>query len=151
MKSLKEFFNKFGTKTSSNFDLIHWAKILKIKNFRCIMRDEMKLLDKNLKLQNVMTNIHTSKQNGVHWNCFYLGEKGKYFFDSYGLDPVNEIKNYLGEGESSTFIIQTGLSQYCGQLSLYFLYLMNFSHLSFYEIVLQIVEEIQSIEKENNP
>ena len=66
MKSLKEFFNKFGTKTSSNFDLIHWAKILKIKNFRCIMRDEMKLLDKNLKLQNVMTNIHTSKQNGVH-------------------------------------------------------------------------------------
>ena len=40
--NLKSFLEKYGTETSNNFQLLHWAKQLKIKNFHVLMRDEIK-------------------------------------------------------------------------------------------------------------
>ena len=144
MYTLKEFFDKFGTDTTNNIELMNYAKMLGIKNFHYVMRDEMKLLPTNKFPLNVMTNIHTSDQPGVHHNCFYVGKKDKYFFDSYGLAPTKEVEKFLGHGEHSTFKLQQDNTRYCGQLSLYFLYLMNHTDKSYRDIVLNIKQELNN-------
>jgi len=46
----------------------------------------------------------------------------------------------LGKGTTySTFKIQENNTSYCGQLSLYILYLLNFTDLSYEEIVLSLL------------
>ena len=67
----EEFKQRFGEDTTTNIQLLQIAKILKIPNFHYVMRDEMNLLPKEKKPLYVMTNIHTSKENGVHHSCFY--------------------------------------------------------------------------------
>ena len=37
-----EFLNRYGVSTTNNFQLLHWAKQLKIKNFHVLMRDKIK-------------------------------------------------------------------------------------------------------------
>jgi len=145
MLSWQDFQKKFGTKTTSNIDLYKFAKILKLKNFHVIMNDELNTIKKQFPL-NVITNLHSSNQPGVHWNCFYISNSGepkapkKYFFDSYGLPPTKEVENFLGKGTTySTFKIQENNTSYCGQLALYILYLLNFSNLSYEEIVLSLI------------
>ena len=139
MLSWKDFQKKFGIKTTSNIDLYKFAKILKLKNFHVIMNDELNTIKKKNPL-NVITNLHSSNQPGIHWNCFYISKEQKYFFDSYGLPPTKEVENFLGKGTTySTFKIQENNTSYCGQLSLYILYLLNFSNLSYEEIVLSLL------------
>ena len=82
--NLKSFLEKYGTETSNNFQLLHWAKQLKFKNFQVLMRDE---ISENYKIPvNIITNNNTSKQNGSHWSAFHINKNGKKFwFDSYGF------------------------------------------------------------------
>ena len=47
--NLKFFLEKYGTETSNNFQLLHWAKQLKIKNFHVFMRDEIKEMQNSCK------------------------------------------------------------------------------------------------------
>ena len=47
--NLKSFLEKYGTETSNNFQLLHWAKQLKIKNFHVLMRDEIKEMQNSCK------------------------------------------------------------------------------------------------------
>ena len=42
---LKEFLDKYGTNTTSNFQLLHWGKQLKLKNFCVVMKDEIKAIE----------------------------------------------------------------------------------------------------------
>ena len=100
MLSWKQFKQKFSDKTTTNIDLYQIAKILKIKNFHVIMSDELGKLPTD-KYLNVITNIHSSEKSGCHWNAFYKGKKGNYFFDSYGLMPTKEISRFLKSGEIS--------------------------------------------------
>ena len=103
------------------------------------MNDELNTIKKKNPL-NVITNLHSSNQPGIHWNCFFINDNRKYFFDSYGLPPTKEVENFLGKGTTySTFKIQENNTSYCGQLSLYILYLLNFSNLSYEEIVLGLL------------
>ena len=39
---IKEFLYIFGTQTTTNHDLMRYAKMLKIKNFHVVMFDEVK-------------------------------------------------------------------------------------------------------------
>ena len=92
------------------------------------MRDEVKELDITKLPLNIITNIHTSNQKGVHHNAIHIDKNNnKYFFDSYGLPPVDEILNKLGKNDFtySTLILQNFGFAYCGQLSLYILYKLN--------------------------
>ena len=144
MYTLKEFFDKFGTDTTNNIELMNYAKMLGIKNFYYVMRDEMDRLPKDAKFPlTVMTNIHTSNQPGVHHNCFYICDSNRYFFDSYGLAPTKEVEKYMGHGEHSTFRLQEDNATYCGQLSLYFLYLMNHGK-SYYDVILSLKNELEN-------
>lgn len=139
--NLNNFFNKYGIDTTTNFDLIKYAKELKIKPFYYTMRDEIINLPDNCY---VITNINTSKEKGVHHSAL-VKNQNKYFFDSYGLPPTEEI----GEGgKYSTFQLQNFNQKYCGQLSLYFLYKFKFQpKKSFEEIVLDIKMEIDNLNK----
>ena len=141
---LKEFFEKYGTDTTTNIELLNIAKNLGLKNFYYVMRDEVKDLPKDKKPLNVMTNIHTSKENGVHHSSFYICDKRKYFFDSYGLKPTKEVKDFIGDGYSSKFIIQKPNTRYCGQMSLYVLHQLNTTDKSFFDIILDIKNECEN-------
>ena len=88
------------------------------------MRDEIKDLPQ---YGYFITNIHTSKERGVHHSAIYSDKDKVFFFDSYALPPVEEIlekfnhtgKIIYGDEEEQ---IQTSEDKYCGQMSLYFLY-----------------------------
>ena len=137
MITFEEFLQKYGTDTTTNFQLIRWAKELNIKPFYYCMRDEISSLKNKTKFY-AITNIHTSDQKGVHHSALFKGDS-MYFFDSYGLDPTKEIidLNY-GPIKCSTFQIQKPGDKFCGQLSLWVLYQLSLGK-PFEQIVLNLV------------
>ena len=143
--SLTEFFKKYGKNTTNNFQLLHYAKQLKIPNFQILMRNEIK--NANMKLPvNIITNIHTSKENGIHWSCFHIDEKNnKFWFDSYGIPPPKEIiDKFKSPITASDFKLQElGIDNFCGQISLYVLYKLN-NKTDFLKTLLDIHEVIRT-------
>jgi len=70
-----------------------------------------------------IVNLDSELNDGTHWVCYYKNHNIKYYFDSFGLDPPNEVKNYLGSNILlSTFQIQEFGTNYCGHLCLKVLY-----------------------------
>ena len=136
--NLKSFLDKNGTETSNNFQLLHWAKQLKIKNFHVLMRDEIKeMTDAGFnetaspsfkKPLNIITKNNTSDENGSHWSAFHKKDENvfdsvpqKFWFDSNGSPVLEEIVQTFKSpilGNTSKF--QEFNTSYCGQLSLYF-------------------------------
>ena len=100
---IDKFLEKFGFDTTSNFDLEDFAEELGIPNFFVLMKDELKDLAPKANV-NVICNLHTTKQNGIHWSCF--STKHKVFFDSYGWPPLKEVDNIMPHGTYSIFKLQ---------------------------------------------
>ena len=72
--NLKSFLDKYGTETSNNFQLLHWAKQLKIKNFHVLMRDE---ISENYKIPVNIITIIIQVNKMVHIGAlFILMKKG---------------------------------------------------------------------------
>ena len=117
--NLKSFLDKYGTETSNNFQLLYWAKQLKIKKFHVLMRDEIKEMTADTNL-NIITNNNTSDENGSHWNGFHINNKGeKFWFDSYGSPVLEEIiQTFKSPILGNTSKFQEFNTSYCGQLSL---------------------------------
>ncbi len=137
--TLPEFLEIYGVDTTTNFQLIHWAKReLGIKNFYYVMRNEIKTL-KSFKKRPlyIIANYQTTSENGSHHIALYKSSKDAFFFDSYGLQPMQEIIDFLGEGIYSTFKIQPDNSKMCGTLCLYVLYSL-YNGKSYYDIVLEM-------------
>ena len=40
-------------------------------------------------------NLDDTTGSGTHWVAWYKDGKDKYYFDSYGLQPPNELVKYL--------------------------------------------------------
>ena len=141
----KKFTQRFGTDTTTNIQLMNFAKQLGLKPFRCVMRDEIKSLPQ---FGYFIVNIQTSNENGVHWSAIYSDKKRVYFFDSYALPPLKEVLekfNHTNERwcEDWHEQIQTFDKKYCGQMSLYFLYRMSKSknkNLEDYKNILQSIK-----------
>ncbi len=90
---MKQFLDWFGRSTTSNFELMDIAKQLKIPNFYIKMKDKIKQLKRIRKRPlYCVANYHLSSQNGFHWICFYCNKDKLYFFDSYGISPLQEVK-----------------------------------------------------------
>jgi hypothetical protein len=71
--------------------------------------------------------------------CYHKDKNEKYYFDSFGLDLPNEIKNYLGKNILlRTFQIQKLGTNYCGHLCLKVLYELNKGE-TFYKIILNLI------------
>ena len=134
--NLKEFIDRYGVDTTNNFQLLHWAKQLKLKNFHVLMKDDIENINTFKPIINLITNIQTSDEPGAHWSCFHKGVKftvfdkafKHYWYDSYGRPPDQEIINKFGQGSILTSDNQNQKfgTRYCGQLALYFLYRINY-------------------------
>ena len=152
MISFKKFCEENNIKldTLSNFDIIRIAKQLKIKSFRGVfMRDS---LPKKIKTNECgIVNLEPESEKGSNWCCYYKKGKEIYYFDSYGLNPTNELLKYLknttkNQVVMSTFEIQKFGTNICGQISLYVLYLLSQNY-KFIDILLSLMTEFHSNKK----
>ena len=74
----------------SNFNIDHWIAYLKIDNYLgTFPRDKIFGL-KGMKGVAVC-NMHESQDPGSHWSAFYLNGKRDAYFDSYGIQPIEEF------------------------------------------------------------
>ncbi len=122
---IKKFFHIFEEDTTTNFDLLRYAKILKIKKFQVVMTDEVNNLPENNFC--AIMNFQLTSQSGTHWVALYKKENSPrlLYFDSYGL-PVQEevIKKYV-KIRTADYQFQKTNESFCGQISLLFIYLLN--------------------------
>ena len=122
MLSLKEFLNKYGDDTTSNFDLISWSKQLGIPKMKVVMKNELHKLNGRY----IICNYQTSDFVGTHWIAMYKDTDQAFYFNSFGTQPFKEAMDYLGPKHMySTFQIQKLNQKCCGQLCLYFLYSLH--------------------------
>ena len=81
-------------KPLSNFELKNAVNKLKISYFRGVF-----LLDtlprKPNKKECGIVNFDKSGGSGMHWVTWYKNGKTKIYFDSYGVQPLLEVINYL--------------------------------------------------------
>jgi hypothetical protein len=115
----------------SNFQLIDAAKQLKIKNFRGVyLRDELPKQPKRVECG--ILNLGDSQGNGTHWTAWIKNNQRKYYFDSYGLTPPQELVSYLNKPVYyNSERVQTDGEVFCGHLCLYILKQcesVNFQH-----------------------
>lgn len=114
---------KLPKRALTNFDLIKYAKALKIPYFRGVfMRDSLPKTGP-WKNESAIVNLDSKESAGTHWCCYRKRNKETLYFDSFGnLSPPSDIMKYLGDG-----IIKYNherfqkLSYNCGQLCLHFL------------------------------
>jgi len=136
--NIKDFLDRFGTDSTTNFQLIRFAKELKIPNFHCVMRNELKLLRKLKQLPvYVICNYETTNDIGTHWVAMFKDNKNSFYFDSYGIDLFKEATPFLVHGIYNTFRIQPNDSHMCGSLCLFVLYSLHKGR-DFFDIVLEL-------------
>src|SRR5438093_9315696 len=116
---LKDFLNKFGDSTTTNFQLIKWSKELGIKPFYYVMRNEIKKL-KKIKIFPVyiIANYQTTSESGSHHVALCRDSERSFYLDPFGIHPFKEAINFLEDGVYRTFKIQPIVSSMCGQLCL---------------------------------
>lgn len=139
---MEKFFKKFGVNTTTNFQLLKWAKELGIPNFHVVMRDEIK----NLPNGEIYTicNLHKKEQSGVHWSCFHRTENGEnYYFDSYGLEPTKEVENILKPFTYSNYKLQND-EKFCGVLCLYVLFRLSQGD-NFKNVIISMKNELKQL------
>ena len=109
----------------SNFDLIDAVKDLKIKCFRGVyLLDTMPAKPNNRECG--IVNLDKIGGPGTHWVAWYKNGKNKTYFDSYGIQPPEEVIKYLGKGISyNTYQLQPRGEVFCGHLCLHVLKELN--------------------------
>ena len=64
-----------------------------------------------------VVNLDSSDGDGTHWVAYYRCDNNRIYFDSYGLDPPNELKTYLGGNIfTQTYQLQNANDVICGHL-----------------------------------
>ena len=121
----------------TNFEIMRAVDYLGIKNFRGVfMRD--KLPPHPTIPECGIVNLDDDGNNppgnsGTHWVAYLIDSKRKLYFDSYGLEPPNELECYLKHYDKGPLLMQTEQLQgtdesICGHLSLYVLYHLNLNY-----------------------
>ena len=139
--------NLLGT---TDYFLTDLAKKLKFKNFRGVfMRDELSRINQPYKQESGIMNFDTSVNPGSHWVAWYkINDKQLYYFDSYGTAVPDELRNYLSGINNikkpkilhSDFMIQGLTTDICGELCCAFIYLMDYSGLSYKDVIRHLNE-----------
>jgi len=111
---------------TTNIQLENEALRLQLKIFRgVIMRDQINKL-KQLNQECGILGSKTSREDSMHWTCWWKNGKQKYYFDSFGLLPTKEIIRYLKSPiVYSTFQIQQFNESNCGEWYIYVLNRLN--------------------------
>ena len=81
---------------------------------------------------------------GTHWVCYY----NKYYFDSFGLKPTQEIIKYIPEIKYNNIQYQDKNSVLCGYYCLFFLKKMQKGH-KIYDILYKMLNPLNQQENEN--
>ena len=119
-------------KPLTNFELLDYAKQLKISKFRGVyMRDT--LPKRPAVIESAIINLSTNDQKGTHWTCFYKNHDRRIYFDSYGQITPIEVQNYLKKKNEggvgvilrNTDIVQQPNTDICGHLCLFVLKALN--------------------------
>ena len=67
---------------------------LEIPRFRGVfLRDNLPVEPKRMECG--ILNLDDTAGNGTHWVACYGNDGKNYYFDSYGIQPPNELKRYL--------------------------------------------------------
>ena len=108
-------------KPLSNIELLEAARKLKIPNFRGVsLRDALPTTPK--KKECGILNLDDTTGSGTHWVAWYKNGTEKKYFDSYGLQPPNELIDYLHSPILyNTERVQPYDQVFCGHLCLYVL------------------------------
>ena len=108
-------------KPLSNIELLEAARKLKIPNFRGVsLRDVLPTTPK--KKECGILNLDDTTGSGTHWVAWYKNGTEKKYFDSYGLQPPNELVDYLHSPILyNTERVQPYDQVFCGHLCLYVL------------------------------
>ena len=117
-----------SNKSPTNVELIDSVKKLRIHSFRGVfVRDA--LPRKPNKNESGILNLDDSSGNGTHWVLWYRKNNENFYFDSYGIQPPLELRQYL---KSSIFYntekIQPKGQVLCGHLCLHVLKQLSLGH-----------------------
>ena len=108
-------------KPLSNIELLEAARKLKIPNFRGVSLRDI-LPKKPKKKECGILNLDDTTGSGTHWIAWYKNGTEKKYFDSYGLQPPNELVDYLHSPILyNTERVQPYDQVFCGHLCLYVL------------------------------
>ena len=74
----------------------------------------------------MIINLDQSSNEGTHWVCLFIENKVAYYFDSFGLEPPLEIKEYCkGKRYYNSFRVQNVNEVICGHYCIYILYRLS--------------------------
>ena len=135
--------NISSAKGLTNFDLIKYARLLKIDHFRGVfMRDTLPESPNHTEC--AIVNFNTSDQAGSHWVCYYKNGINRIYFDSFGQVTPMEIQKYLKSKtefdldksviQRNTDIVQHVNTHVCGHLCLIVLTALTREHLSYQDV-----------------
>ena len=124
---------------TTNFQLEKVAKKLKLKKFRGVVFTDQLSKMIPLKKECGILGSKTSKEDNMHWTCWWKNGKNKIVFDSFGLTPAREIVRYLKSPIIySTFQIQQFNESICGQYCMHVLNRLNRGE-DYTEIILDLI------------
>lgn len=105
----------------TNFQLLNSVKELKIPYFRGVfMRNGLPTKPRGRECG--ILNLDDVSGRGTHWVCWYKNNEVNYYFDSFGVQPPNELIKYLASPLLyNTEKIQSDDQVICGHLCLYVL------------------------------
>jgi len=124
---------------TTNIDLQRIADKLKLSNFRGIyMKNELKNMTPQENECGIV-NFENETQDGSHWVSWVKRGTEKYFFCSFGAPILPEIKDYLGSPiNCHNFQVQSMGSSICGELCIFFIYLMS-KGIPYEDVVLSMI------------
>ena len=128
----------------TNHEIIEKAKKLRLKNFKYFMSDELVGKTPDIKECGIV-NLDDSTGEGTHHICYWINNRIKYCFDSFGVAPPTELVDYLKKLNKrkitySTYIIQDLGDTNCSELCLYLLDRLNKGD-NYREIVLECLKK----------
>ena len=114
-------FEKY--KPMSNFGLLEWCQYLKIPIKNVLSRDQT--VPHNHKLGLFIYNLEPSYISGSHWVATYVRDNVINYFDSFGMQPFQELVNHAKRNNLTLLHqnqqIQNLYTTTCGYFCLYFL------------------------------
>jgi len=101
--------------------ILNAVKKLKIPHFRGVfVRDTLPVEPERMECE--ILNLDDTLGNGTHWVAWYRDNGKNYYFDSYGIQPPNELKRYVRSPiYYNTKQIQPKQEVFCDHLCLYVL------------------------------
>jgi hypothetical protein len=101
------------------------------------MRDSLILQVKSKEC--AIVNLDSSTGGGTHWVAYHKSDPNAVYFDSYGLDPPQEITKYLScSVRTQTFQLQGPEDVICGHLCLHVLRQLGIGR-RFEDIILRLL------------